>query len=37
MYCQGCLTRDCTNCKDKKEFGGPSKKKKACIVFILFF
>ena len=34
MQCQGCLRSDCgdcTNCKDKKKFGGPGKKKKACI------
>ena len=34
MQCQECLRSDCgdcTNCKDKKKFGGPGKKKKVCI------
>lgn len=31
--CEGCIRPDCgtcLNCKDKKKFGGPGRKKQAC-------
>ena len=34
MQCDGCVKPDCGkcgNCKDKKKFGGPGKRKKACM------
>ena len=34
MSCDGCMKADCgscTNCLDKKRFGGPGKKKKTCV------
>ena len=34
MQCVGCKSDDCgvcIFCKDKKKFGGPGKRKKACI------
>ena len=34
MQCEGCLAKDCgvcINCKDMKRYGGPGKKKKACM------
>ena len=33
MQCVGCKSDDCGVffCKDKKKFGGPGKRKKACI------
>ncbi len=34
MQCQGCRAKncgECPNCKDTKKYGGPGKKKKACV------
>ena len=34
MQCDGCVKPDCGkcgNCKDKKKFGGPGKRKKGCM------
>ena len=34
MQCDGCVKPDCEkcgNCKYKKKFGGPGKRKKACM------
>ena len=34
MHCDGGVKPDCGkcgNCKDKKKFGGPGKRKKACM------
>lgn len=35
MHCNGCTRADCGECiycKDKKKFGGPGKKKRACML-----
>ena len=34
MKCEGCCAKDCgvcITCKDMKKYGGPGKKKKACV------
>jgi len=34
MKCEGCLAKDCgicLYCKDKPKYGGPGKKKRACV------
>ncbi len=34
MQCDGCVKPDCGkcgNCRDKKKFGGPGKRKKPCM------
>lgn len=34
MKCEGCLAKDCSvcaHCKDKKKYGGPGIKKRACV------